>query len=192
MLHPTATVKLVRVQDRFEPSPVDTTQTILMIKANMDFEFDMNGSERIAMNSGSSRLLADGISPGWYYLDVIGPTMWVRGLPVYLVGGDTMTLDVDNDYIDVDGSPVFDVRQEKSTTFSFVPGLSMSCAGCTRAPVLKFDGRQLEYIPPWISIEAGWHTIEIFSPFDNVNLYYRTLFDNYTITEFTLYPVQMN
>jgi hypothetical protein len=192
LLKPSTSIGLSEVSDNYQLGMYDTTKTIFDFDSGMNIDFDLNGSDRISVHPGSSRLLANGVSPGWFYIDVIGSSMWVRGLPVYLIGGDTVSIDVDNNYLDVDGRSFFTARQEKSTQFSFVPALSISCVGCTRALTLKFDEQQVDYVPPWISIDAGWHTIEIYSPFDNVNLYYRTLFDNYTITEFTLYPVSMN
>ncbi len=192
LLMPAATIGLSRVSEDFQLGLYDTTKTVLDFDSRINLDFDLNGSERVSVRPGLSKWLADGVMPGWFYLDVIGSSMWVRGLPVYLIGGDAIAIEADNDHLVLDGRPFFTAQQEKSTQFSFVPALSMSCAGCTRAPVLKFDGQQVDYAPPWISIDAGWHTIEIYSPFDNVHLYYRTLFDNYTITEFTFYPVSMN
>ncbi len=192
LLRPSASIGLSRVPDDYQLGLFDTTKTVFDFDSNINLDFDLNGSKRISIHPGFSQLLADGTSPGWFYIDVIGSSMWVRGLPIYLIGGDTVSVEVDNDYLDVNGRTFFVAQQEKGTQLSFVPALSMRCEGCTRAPILKFDEQQVDYIPPWISIEAGWHTIEIYSPFDNVNLYYRALFDNYTITEFTLYPVLMN
>jgi hypothetical protein len=192
LLRPTATVRLIKVSGEHELNADDTTKTIFMFDSKINLDFDLNGSQRVAVDPGSSSLLADGIAPGWFYMDLIGASTWVRGLPVYLIGGDTVLIDVDNDYIAVDGTAFFTAQREKSTQFSYVPALSMRCIGCTRQPILKFDGQQVDYVPPWISVDAGWHTIEIYSPFDNVNLYYRALFDNYTETEFTFYPVAMN
>lgn len=192
LLKPSVSISLSKVSNDFQLNQYDTTKTAFYFDSKINLDFDLNGSERISVHHGVSRLLADGVSPGWFYLDVIGSSMWVRGLPVYLVGGDTVSLDIDNNYLDINGRSFFAVQQDRSMQFSFIPDLSLSCVGCTRAPMLKFDGQQVDYVPPWISIDAGWHTIEIYSPFDNVNLYYRTLFDNYTITEFTLYPVSMN
>ncbi len=192
VLRPSPTVNLSEISDDYRFDPYDTTETVFNIESSVDVDFDLSGSQRVSVHRGSSRLLADGVTQGWSYMDVIGSNMWVRGLPVYLMGGDSVSIDIDNNYLDIDGRSFFDVRQDKSTRYSFVPELSLSCVGCTREPILKFDGKQVDYIPPWISIDAGWHTIEIYSPFDNVNLYFRTLFDNYTITGFTLYPVLMN
>jgi len=192
LLKPSTSIGLFKVSDNYQLSIFDTTKTIFDFDSGINIDFDLNGSDRLSVQPGFTRLLANGVSPGWFYIDVIGSSMWVRGLPVYLIGGDTVLIGVDNDYLNVDGRSFFTARQEKSTLFSFVPELSMSCVGCTRAPILKFDGQEVDYIPPWISIDAGWHTIEIYSPFDNVNLYYRTLFDNYTMTEFKLYPESMN
>jgi len=192
LLRPSASIEIYEVTDDYRIDPYDTTKTVFDFDSNINIDFDISGSDRISVRQGLSSLLADGISPGWFYIDVIGANLWVRGLPVYLIGGDTVTIDVDSYHLDIDGRPFFAARQEKSTEFSFVPVLSMSCAGCTRQPTLRFDGQQVEFVPPWISLDAGWHTIEIYSPFDHVNLYYRTLFDSFTVTEFTLYPVLMN
>lgn len=192
LLMPSASIGLSRVSEDYQLGLYDTTKTILDFDSRMNLDFDLNGSERISVRPGFSRWLAEGVMPGWFYLDVIGSSMWVRGLPVYLIGGDTVAIEVDNDHLVVDGRAFFTAQQEKSTRFPFAPVLSMSCAGCTRAPILKFDGQQVDYVAAEISVDAGWHTIEFYSPFDNVSLYYRTLFDNYTITEFTLYPVLMN
>jgi hypothetical protein len=192
LLMPSTSIGLSRVSEDYQLGVLDTTKTILNFDSRIDLDFDLNGSERFSIRPGFSRWLVDRVMPGWFYLDVIGSSMWVRGLPVYLIGGDTVAVEVDNDHLVLDSRPFFTAQQEKSTRFPFVPVLSMSCIGCTRAPILKFDGQQLDYVAPEISVDAGWHTIEFYSPFDNVSLYYRTLFDNYTITEFTLYPVPMN
>jgi hypothetical protein len=192
LLKPSASIGLSKISDDYQLNQNDTTKTVIDFNSKINFDFDLSGSQRVSIHPGRSRFLADGVSPGWFYLDFIGSSMWVRGLPVYLIGGDTVSLDIDNNYLDIDGMSFFDARQNKSTQYSFVPALLLSCVGCTREPILKLDGQQVDYTTPWISVDAGWHTIEIYSPFDNVNLYYRTLFDNYTITEFTLYPVAMN
>lgn len=191
LLKPTASIELSRVPSDYSLDLSDTTKTILMFDSRINFDFDLNGSDRITVRPGFSQTLASGISPGWFYMDVIGATMWVRGLPVYLFGGDSVLIDVDNDHLSLDGAEFFTVSKEKSTTLPFVPSLSISCVGCTARPQLKFDNQQVNYLPPWIAIDPGWHTIEIYSPFDNVELYYRTLFDNYSITRFTLYPFSM-
>ncbi len=201
MLKPSISIGLSRISDDYQLNQNDTTKAVLDVDSKINFDFDLRGSKRISIHPGFSRFLADGVSPGWFYIDVIGTSTWVRGLPVYLSGGDTVSLDIDDNYLDVDGRPFFMVEQDKSMQFSFVPELSLRCVGCTRAPILRFDGKQVKNVPPensrfsrqtWISVNAGWHTIETYSPLDNVNLYYRTLFDNYTITELTLYPILMN
>lgn len=189
---PIATVNLLKVSYDYELGASDTTETIFDLNTRIQFEFDLNGSNRVGVQPGDSRYLATGVKPGWYYVDVIGANMWVRGMPVYLTGGNVVSLEVTNNYIDVDGHPYFNAYQEKSTQYPFTPMLSLSCTGCTAEPLLKFDGNQINYIAPWVSVSAGWHTIEIYSPFDNVQLYYRTLFDNYTVTRFNLYPVNIN
>ncbi len=189
---PTATVNLLQVPGDYELGATDTTDTIFDLSTRIHIDFDISGSNRTAVRPGDWHYLATGIKPGWYYVDVIGADMWVRGMPVYLLGGDVVSLGVSDNHIDIDGRAYFDATQEKSTSFPFTPMLSLKCTGCTAEPLLKFDGNQVNYVPPWIAVSAGWHTIEIYSPFDNVQLYYRTLFDNYTVTRFNLYPVNMN
>ncbi|HUI30930.1 MAG TPA: hypothetical protein VLX91_12000 [Candidatus Acidoferrales bacterium] len=191
-LRPSISIGLSRVSNNYVVNPFDTTKTIFTVDSKIDFDFDLSGSYRISIRHGHSRVLAKGVSPGWFYVDVIGASMWVRGLPLYLIGGDSVSIQVANNYLNVDGKTFFMAQQEKSTQFSYDPSLSISCVGCTRKPTLKFDDEEMNYVPPSISAAAGWHTIEIYSPFDNVDLYFRTLFDNYTITEFTLYPILMN
>lgn len=189
---PTATVNLLQVSGDYELGATDTTDTIFDLSTGIHIDFDISGSNRIAIRPGDWHYLATGIKPGWHYVDVIGADMWVRGMPVYLLGGDVVSIGVGENYIDIDGRTYFDASQEKSTSFPFTPMLSLQCNGCTTEPVLKFDGTQMNYVPPWIAVSAGWHTIQIYSPFDNVQLYYRTLFDNYTVTRFTLYPINTN
>ncbi len=189
---PVTAVNILRVPGDYELKASDTTYTVFDLNTLIHLEFDLNGSNRIAVSPGDSHYLASGIRQGWYYADVIGANMWVRGMPVYLTGGDVISLEITNNYINVDGRPFFNAYQEKSTQYPFTPMLSLTCTGCTAQPQLKFDGNEVNYVPPWISITAGWHTIQIYSPFDNVQLYYRTLFDNYTVTRFDLYPVNMN
>lgn len=192
LLKPSASVGLYKVPSSYELGAYDTTKTVFVFDTGIYVDFDLSGSRRVAVRPGLSRFLAEGISPGWHYIDVIGASMWVRGLPVYLSGGDSVAIEVGNDYLNLDGRTFFSARRTKSTQFSFVPALAMNCVGCGAMPLLKFDGEQLDYVPPWVAVEPGWHTIEIYSPFDNVQLYYRALFDNYTITQFILYPVSMN
>jgi len=192
LLEPSASIQLSRVSDDYYLDVNDTTKTIITMDSDIDMNFDLSGSERLSMRPGFSHLLASDVVPGWYYMDIIGASMWVRGVPVYLWGGDTISIEVGNDYLDIDGKIFFEAEQQKGTQYPFVPAFSLNCVGCTRMPQLKFDDQQVNYLPPWVSIAAGWHTIEIYSPFDNVRLYYRTLFDNYSITQFTFYPVTMN
>ncbi len=182
----------MKVPGGFELGANDTTKTILIFDSGINVDFDLSGSNRIALQPGVSLRLADGISPGWYYADVIGASMWVRGLPVYFSGGDTVSFEIGNNHLNVDGRTFFSAFQEKSTRYPFTPMLSLRCTGCTARPLLKFDRNQVDYVPPWVAVSPGWHTIEIYSPFDNVQLYYRTLFDNFTVTQFNLYPIRMN
>ncbi len=192
LLKPSTSIELSRVPNNYSLEPFDTTKTIFMFDSKINLDFDLNGSNRIGVRAGFSQMLANGISPGWFYLDVVGAAMWVRGLPVYLIGGDTVSIEVDNNHLNIDRREFFTARQEKSTAFPFIPALSINCVGCTVAPRLKLDDQEVDYVPPWIEVEPGWHTIEIYSPFDNVQVYYRTLFDNYSITQFTFYPISMN
>ena len=192
LLKPSASVQLLRIPSDFELGATDTTKTVLFFDSNINVDFDLSGSKRVAIHPGVSQLLADGISPGWYYVDVVGANTWVRGLPVYLNGGDSVSFDIGSNHLGVDGRTFFSAFQEKSTRYSFTPMLSLNCFGCTARPLLKFDRNQVDYVPPWVAVSPGWHTIEIYSPFDNVQLYYRTLFDNFTVTQFNLYPIRMN
>lgn len=192
LLKPSASIGISVVPDNYSLEPYDTTETIFIFDSKINLDFDLNGSDRIVVRPGFSHMLANGISPGWFYMDVIGATMWVRGLPVYLIGGDTVLIEVDDNQLDVDSMEFFTAHQEKSTALPFVPALSINCIGGTAAPHLKLDDQEVDYVPPWIEVDPGWHTIEIYSPFDNVQLYYRTLFDNYSITRFTFYPIAMN
>jgi hypothetical protein len=191
-LQPSATVHLAKASVGYENEPIDTTDTIFILRSKINLDFNLNGSNRISVGPGFSRLIASGISSGWYYMDIIGTTMWVRGLPVYLIGGDSVSIDVDNNYLSVDGYEFFVASQERSTDLPFMPSLSISCLGCTVTPQIKLDDQPVHYVPPWIEVDPGWHTIEIDSFADNVRLYYRTLFDNYSITRFIVYPVEMN
>ncbi len=187
-----ASVGLSEVPNSFELGIQDTTKAVFVFDSGIYMDFDLSGSRRVSVRPGASQFLAEGILPGWYYIDVIGASMWVRGLPVYLSGGDSVAIQVGNDYLELNGRTFFSATQTRSTLFAFVPALAMDCVGCTTMPLLKFDGEQVDYIPPWVAVDPGWHTIEIYSPFDNVQLYYRTLFDNYTITRFTIYPISVN
>lgn len=192
MLQPTAIVHLVRVGDNFVLSAGDTTETLFDVDTRIHTQFDLNGSNRVGVAPGIWKYLADGIAPGWHYIDLIGTTVWVRGVPVYLRGGDTVSVDLGDNHMALDGMPFFEVYQDKNIYYSFTPMFSLNCYGCNWYPEIKFDGSVMNYTAPWVAVDAGWHTIEITSPLDNVHLYYRTLFDNYTVTRFNLYPVQMN
>ncbi len=191
LLVPTASVHLIRVSGDYQLGATDTTKTILIISTNMHVDFNLNGSNIIKLAPGEWYYVADGIGPGWYYLNAVGANTWVRNVPVYLNGGDEIPIVIGANYLDIDKRTFFDSYQEKSTLYSFYPMLSLNCFGCTTQPLLRFDGNETTITQPWITVTPGWHTIEIYSPLDHVQLYYRTLFDNYTITQFDLYPVPM-
>lgn len=191
LLAPTASVHLVRVRADYSLNAADTTATLLQINTNMHVEFTLNGSNTVSIAPGESDFTAEGIQTGWYYLDVVGAETWVRNVPVYLPGGGKMSFDIGNDYLDIGGRTFFDSYQEKSTMYPFYPVFSLNCYGCDFQPLIRFDGVPLTITQPWTTVTPGWHTIEIYSPLDHVDLHYRTLFDSYTITQFDLYPVSM-
>ncbi len=190
-LVPTVSVHLARVTADYQLGATDTTKTILSINTSMPADFNMNGSNMISLKPGEAYYVVDGIQPGWYYFNIVGVETWVRNMPVYINGGDEIPFDIGPDHVDVDGKPFFNSYQEKSTLYSFYPMLSLNCFGCTVRPLVRFDGSEMAPTQAWITVSPGWHTIEIYSPLDHVQLYYRTLFDNYTITQFDLYPVLM-
>ncbi len=189
MLTPVASLHLVRVPSDYQLGATDTTKTILAINTKMHVEINLNGSDIIKLSPGEWSYVADGIEPGWYYLDVIGAETRVRNVPMYLYGGDEVPIDIGPDHLDIDGAAFFSSRRQRSTLYSFYPLLSVNCYGCTVQPQLKFDGSPMAVTRPWTTVAPGWHTIEIYSPFDHIDLYYRALFDNYTITQFDFYPV---
>ncbi|HEY9165934.1 MAG TPA: hypothetical protein VIS48_07215 [Candidatus Kryptonia bacterium] len=192
LLQPAVTVRFSKVAGNFELGTGDTNKTVIHLNSQIYLDFDLSGSDRISIHPGVTQLLADGISPGWYYADFIGADMWVRGVPVYLSGEDKLSVEVANNQLVIDGRAFFGAQTQKSTAYPFLPSLSLTCNGCTSRPQLKFDGQVVDYVPPWVSVAAGWHSVEIYSPFDRVELYYRALFDNYSVTEFDLYPVKVN
>ncbi len=201
LLKPTATVRLTRVSDLTSLVAGDSTETMFEIDSGIHTEFDLNGSNRVSIDPGSWNYIAKGIEPGWHYIDLIDNTVWLRGVPVWLRGADSISISFGDNYLILNNRPVFEVYQYKNINYPFTPAFSLRCYGCNWNPVIKLDGSRINYVPPpnnsisgqaWMAVDAGWHTIEIDSPLDNVHLYYRTLFDNYTETEFSLYPVQMN
>ncbi len=189
LLVPTAVVNLERVPADYVIAPTDTTESVLEISSNMHADFSLNGSNMVKLEPGDWEYLAAGIAPGWYYMNIVSADTWVRNVPVFLRGGDRVPIDVGPNHLDIDGKIFFDSYQGKSTLYSFYPMLSLSCYGCTTQPLLRFDGNETAVTQPWITVTPGWHSIEIYSPLDHVQLYYRTLFDNYTITEFELHPI---
>ncbi len=191
LLAPTASVHLTKVESDYNLPADDTTKSILIINTNMHVDFNLSGSNIIKLTPGTWEFVADGIQEGWYYVDIVGAATWVRNVPVYFYGGDQISFDVGPDHLDIDGRIFFDSYKEKNTLYPFYPLLSMNCFGCTAQPILRLDGSQIAVTQPWMTVSPGWHTIEIYSPLDHVQLYYRTLFDNYTITQFDLYPVSM-
>lgn len=190
-LVPTASVHIAGVRSDYALDATDTTAVILVINTNMHVDFTMNGSNTVRVNPGEEYFAAQGIRSGWYYLDFVGATTWVRNVPVYLRGGSRIPFEVGANYLDIDGRTFFNSYQEKSTLYPFYPALSLNCYGCDFRPLIRFDGAEMVITQPWMTVTPGWHTIEIYSPLDHVQLYYRTLFDNYTITQFDLYPVSM-
>ncbi len=188
---PTASVHITEVPSGFRFSSVDTTAVILSVSSNMYAQFRLNGANSFSVTPGSEDLLADGIHKGWYFFDIVGAETWIRNLPVYLAGADTVSFTIAHNYLDIDGRIFFNSYQEKSLQYPFYPVLSLNCYGCNFQPVIKFDGTSMILTPPWTTVTPGWHTIDIYSPLDHVQLHYRTLFDNYTITQFDLYPVSM-
>jgi hypothetical protein len=186
---PVASVHLSMVPESYRPLTTDTTKTLFIIDTDMHLDFNLNGSNIIKSDPGEREYVADGIEPGWYYLDVVGSNTWVRNVPVYLNGGDEIQVDAGPDHLDIGGRIFFNSYQEKSTIYSFYPMLLLRCFGCSTEPSLRFDGSPMVITQSWTTVMPGWHTIEIYSPLDHVQLYYRALFDNYTITQFDFYPV---
>ena len=145
--------------------------------------------------------MADGFSSGWAYIDVTSANTWVRGIPVYLSGGDTASIEIYNIHLAIDGAAFFSAWEEKSTQYSFVPSWLMQCVDYRRKPSVKLAGRQIDYVPSvgngsrrrgLRSIAAGLHTINIYSLFDNVIIHHRSLYDIYTVNKLGLCPVSMN
>lgn len=188
---PTASVHIAEVPSDFKFDAADTTAAILSVSSNMYAQFRMNGANTVDLNPGSANFVAEGIRRGWYFFDIVGAETWVRNLPVYLTGADTISFVIAHNYLDIDGRTFFNSYQEKSLHYPFYPALSLNCYGCNFQPVIKFDGSNMRLTPPWTTVTPGWHTIDIYSPLDHVQLHYRTLFDNYTVTQFDLYPVSM-
>ncbi len=188
---PTASVHITGVPLDYSLSSSDTTKEILSISSNMSAQFRLNGSNTVPLKPGDEDLIAEGVHAGWYYFDIVGAETWVRNVPVYLTGADSISFVVAHNYLDINGRTFFNSYQEKSVRYPFYPVISLNCYGCNYQPAIKFDGSDMVLTPPWTTVAPGWHTIDIYSPLDHVQLHYRTLFDNYTITQFDLYPVSM-
>lgn len=191
LLIPTASVHITGIQPDSTLNASDTTAIILSINTNMNADFNFNGSNTVSLKPGEENFFVNGIQTGWYYMDIVGTDIRMRNVPVYLHGGGTLPLDIGRDYLDIDGRTFFDSYQEKSTLYPFYPVFSLNCYGCEFEPVIRFDGTQIAITQPWTTVTPGWHTIEIYSPLDHVQLYYRTLFDSYTVTQIDLYPISM-
>lgn len=191
LLVPTASVNITWVSSDYTLRAADTTATILLINSDMHADFTLNGSNMIIIKPGEMDFVADGIKSGWYYMDVVGADTWMRNVPVYLHGGKELSLDIGKNYLDINGRTFFDAYQDKSTLYPFYPSFSLNCYGCDFEPVVRFDGADIVINQPWTTVTPGWHTIEIYSPLDHVQLYYRTLYDSYTITQVDLYPISM-
>ncbi len=191
LLVPKAIVHITPVSSDYRLGAADTTATILLVNSNMHADFSLNGSNTIRLKPGEKDFVAVGIRTGWYYMDVVGTTTWMRNVPVYLNGGKEFSVDIGKDYLDINGRTFFNSYQEKSTLYPFYPSFSFNCYGCYYQPVVKFDGADMVISQPWTTVTPGWHTIEIYSPLDHVQLYYRTLYDSYTITQIDLYPISM-
>jgi len=190
VLQPTASVHIFSVErDKpFETS--DTLAVLIGIDSETDFVFDINGSNQIHSSSGEKTFLAEKIRTGWYYADIIGNEMWVRGMPIYLKGGGSTYIQFLKTGVYVNYKPFFKVEIDKSIYNPFAPVLTVGCFGCNGAPDFQIDHVRVNPIQPYIPLSADWHSIEIYSPADNIQIYYRALFSNYSITRFTLYPVE--
>lgn len=191
LLLPSESISLVPVTADYSLARGDTTGALLHVAANLQVEFTLNGSNTMEIRPGESEILAGGIQTGWYYINIIGDEMRVVNLPVYLHGGHETSFTIAHNYLDIDGRTFFNSYQEKSTQYPFYPQWSFTCYGCNFQPLIRFDGSEITITRPWMTITPGWHTIEIYSPLDHVQLYYRRLFDSFTITQFDLYPVHM-
>lgn len=191
LLIPTVSVHITGISPDSALNASDTTAIILSINTNMHADFNFNGSNIVNLRPGQEDFVVNGIQTGWYYMDVVGTDIRIVNIPVYLRGGEKLPLDIGRDYLDINGRTFFDSYQEKSTLYPFYPVFSLNCYGCEFEPVIRFDGAQITIAQSWTTVTPGWHTIEIYSPLDHVQLYYRTLFDSYTITQIDLYPISM-
>lgn len=191
LLTPEASIHITAVRADYGLSADDTTAAILQLNTNMYTEFNLNGSNILKMEPGEESFVVEGIRTGWYYADIVGADTRIHNLPVHLKGGGETTFEIAKNYLDIDGRTFFNSYQEKSTLYPFYPQLSLNCYGCDFQPMIRFDGAPVVVTQPWMTVAPGWHTIEIYSPLDHVQLYYRTLFDSYTITQFDLYPISM-
>ncbi len=188
---PTASVHISGVAPDYVLNASDTTAIILSLSTNMHADFSLNGSNTISLRPGEKEYVANGIQTGWYYMDIVGTDTWMHNVPVYLRGSRTLTVDIGKDYLDIDGRTFFDSYQEKNTLYPFYPAFSLNCYGCEYRPIIKLDGTEITITRPWTTLDPGWHTIEIYSPLDHMQIHYRTLFDSYTVTQIDLYPISM-
>jgi hypothetical protein len=184
--------RFVRVGDGYEPGRSDTTRTILSFDSKIHFEFHLTGFDRIDLPPGLTRLEAGGIKPGWRFADILGANMWVRGLPFFVSGADKISVDVSDDYVRVDGRVYFVATTTQSTQYPYDPTISFRCNDCTIKPTIIIDGTRSDYTVPLITVKSGWHSIEIEDSHDNIDVYYGRTFISYSVTEISVYPVEMN
>jgi len=162
----------------------------LSFDSKIYFDFDLTGSERVTLSPGVNRFAIDYAKPGWHLADIIGSDMWVRGLPVYMSGGDRVTFDIGENYVRVDGRVCFVAATTRSVQYSYDPTINLRCNDCTIMPTVIIDGSTLNYTFPQFAFKSGWHSIEIRDSHDNVDIYYSRTFSNYTVTEIAIYPVE--
>lgn len=187
---PTGSVRLFPERTNTSLETSDTLKTLIYINSEADFVFDINGSNQVHSSSGEKAFLAEGIRSGWYYADIVGNEIWVRGMPVYLKGGDVTYIQFLKTGVYVNYRPFFTVERYKSIYNSFTPFLTVGCRGCSGPPHFSIDNTPVNPVQPYIPLSAEWHSIEVYSPMDNIQLYYRDLFSNYTVTRLMLYPVE--
>ncbi|MGC8594480.1 MAG: hypothetical protein ACP5MI_02610 [Candidatus Kryptoniota bacterium] len=189
-LQPTASVHIFPAEINTALATPDTMSILINIDSETDFVFDVNGSNQIHSSSGEKMFLARNISTGWYYADIVGNEMWVRGMPIYLKRGGDIYIQFLKTGVYVNYKPFFKVEKSKSIYNSFTPILTIGCYGCSGPPEFRIDNARINPVQPYIPLSAEWHSIEIYSPMDNIQLYYRDLFANYTVTTLILYPVE--